>query len=58
MIVCYALCWPNDRRPLFYHDREKAEEDRKWFSKNYTRNSRGELRGDPFIVDLVPRENT
>lgn len=53
MITAYALVWPNDTRPLFYHSPERAEEDRKWFAKNYLRNSQGELRGEPRIVTLT-----
>jgi hypothetical protein len=55
-VIAFALCWPNDPRPLLYLDRERAEEDLKWFAKNYTRDSQGQSRGVPFIVELAPRE--
>lgn len=48
----YALCWPNDTVPLLYLTRERAEEDRQYFSKHYKTNRQGEPRGEPFIVEL------
>lgn len=54
MICAYALVWPHDNRPLFFHTLALAEENRQWFTKNYKRNSKGELRGEPFVVKLIP----
>ena len=47
----------NDDKPLLFNSFEIAEENRRWSTTNYKRNSRGELRGDPYIVKLVPHEN-
>lgn len=56
-MIAYALCWPNDPRPLLFVTREEAEENRKWFSSKYKKDKNGQPRGEPFIVELVPREN-
>ena len=53
----FALCWPNDDRPLLFLSREVAEENKRWFSANYKRNRDGQLRGEPFIAELAPNEN-
>ncbi len=50
----FALCWPNDPRPLLYLDEAQAWEDLKWFRANYKLNRDGQPRGEPFIVRLVP----
>lgn len=55
-LVAYALVWPNDDKPLLFTSAAIAEENRKWFSANYKRNNQGELRGEPRVIELVPRE--
>lgn len=48
----WALCWPADPRPLLYRSEERAEEDRRWFSKNFTHDNDGNPRGEPFVLRL------
>lgn len=48
----YALCWPNDPVPLLYLSQGRSEEDRVYFTKNYKKDRHGNLRGDPFVVEL------
>jgi len=49
----YALCWPNDPRPLLYWSAETAEQERQWFTKNYAIDRDGRERGRPFVVELT-----
>jgi hypothetical protein len=49
----YALCWPNDPRPLLYWNKETAEQERQWFMKNYKTDRNGNPRGEPVIVELT-----
>lgn len=57
-LEAFALCWPNDARPLLFLTREQAEENRKWFTKNYKLDRNGHPRGEPFIVKLSGAYNT
>lgn len=51
-LKAWALCWPEDPAPLLYETAERAEEDRKWFTKNYTTTPQGAPRGEPFVLEL------
>lgn len=48
----WALCWPDNPLPLLYTSAEKAEANRKWFSKNWKTDQSGNKRGEPFVIVL------
>ncbi len=56
MTEAFALRWPNSDTFLLYQTETQAEEDRKWFSKNYRTDSDGLPRGEPYVVRLVEQE--
>lgn len=51
-ITAFALVWPNDDRPLLFLTKELAEENRRWFTKNYKLNAQGQPRGEPEVIEL------
>lgn len=57
MITAWALSWPNDPQVLLFRTFDLAEQNRKWFVANYKRNSQGEFRGEPKIVELLEKVN-
>lgn len=56
-VIAFALCWPNDDRPLLFLSAELAEENRRWFTQNYKIDRNGRPRGAPYVVKLVEAYN-
>lgn len=52
-IKAWALCWPDDDKPMLYLDRDEAEDDLKWFIKNDKNALNAQPPGDPFVVELI-----
>lgn len=51
-LKAWALVWPSDPHVLLYKSADRAEEDRVWFSKNFKTDRDGNMRGEPFVIEL------